>query len=601
MKLISLDKYLKQQIFRWSLLGLALSTVISIPALIYSEILSAERQISILAKSAVRSFRPQILSDNIRYVEFQLKNALDLKPGESAVIRGPDLKPIYQLDNHDFAPKCTKPKVACWSSGYGAVTMIYPIYFDENNNSLYGYLELTIHPSRDNTMLTALALLLTTAFVLQALGLSSVLTRSYGRITFILSKWANHLKTNPQARFIDSINLPFIELEALNEAIVGLNLEIDRLKEDAAKNAKLEGQIALARQVVHDIRSPLSALNFVVASVQNLPEDRRLLIRGVAQRINDIANKLLSQSKQMKSDRDQVPEDVIESVDSTSEPLMLVASLDSVVSEKRIQFRELMGIDIQADLIDGYGLFAKIHATEFARVISNLVNNSVEAISGEGWVKIGIRNSGTSINIAIADNGKGIPAEILARLGKSGVTYGKDGSQSGSGLGIYHARETLEKSGGQFSITSTLGQGTVVTLTLPKTSAPKWFIEKIEVPKGLTVVSLDDDQTVHQVWANRFQSGGAAANINHLMFTSLEQFQLWIDQNKSLTALYLVDYEFLGHADNGLNIIERTGINHNSILVTSRYEERSVRDHAESLGVKIVPKGLAPFVPILIG
>ena len=39
--------------------------------------------------------------------------------------------------------------------------------------------------------------------------------------------------------------------------------------------------------------------------------------------------------------------------------------------------------------------------------------------------------------LSIQDRGKGIPADILARLGQQGETHGKAG---GSGLGLYHAR-----------------------------------------------------------------------------------------------------------------------------------------------------------------
>jgi anti-sigma regulatory factor (Ser/Thr protein kinase) len=353
----------------------------------------------------------------------------------------------------------------------------------------------------------------------------------------------------------------------------------------------------LARQVSHDIRSPLSALNMIVTSLKELPEEKRLIIRNAAQRINDIANGLLQQSKgfEKKAQLGAVKSGTL------ANPIMLVALLDAIVSEKRIQFRERMEIDIQGDLNQGYGLFARVNPVEFARVISNLVNNSVEAMANGGRVNIAIRGYKDQVAVIVSDTGKGIPAEVLARLGERGVTHGKEGTQSGSGLGVYHAREMVEKAGGKLSIQSQVGMGTMITITLPRVETPPWFVEAITVSAHATLVSVDDDKTIHQIWAGRLSSAGAAlANIQHLSFSSMDQFENWATDNGSSVALFLIDYEFLGQTGNGLDLIERAGIAKKAILVTSRYEEPQVRTQADSIGVKILPKTLAPFVPLKI-
>jgi FixJ family two-component response regulator len=173
--------------------------------------------------------------------------------------------------------------------------------------------------------------------------------------------------------------------------------------------------------------------------------------------------------------------------------------------------------------------------------------------------------------------------------------------QSGSGLGVHHARETVEKSGGRLSIQSQVGAGTQITLTLPRVETPKWFVEKISVPRGATVASVDDDQTIHQIWAGRLSSAGAmAADVQHLTFSSLEQFESWAIQSVPNRSIFLVDFEFLAQSGNGLDTIERTGISSKAILVTSRYEEPHVRARADAMGVRILPKTLAPFVPLAV-
>jgi FixJ family two-component response regulator len=325
-----------------------------------------------------------------------------------------------------------------------------------------------------------------------------------------------------------------------------------------------------------------------------LPEEKRLLIRNATQRINDIANGLLQQGKT------QSEKVAIRTSGQRDEVTMLVALLDSIISEKRSQYRNRMGVEIQGDLAMGYGIFVAIKPAEFFRVISNLINNSVEAIEGSGRILVGIRSYKNEVSVIVSDNGKGIPPEILEQLGQRGVTHGKNGTQSGSGLGVYHARETVENAGGKFAIQSQLGAGTMVTLTLPRAAAPRWFVEKILVPAGTSLVSVDDDQTIHQIWAGRLSSAGEAANVQHLSFSSIEHFEDWATDQPSKAAIFLVDYEFLGQKGTGIDLIERTGIADRAILVTSRYEEPHVRARADALGLRILPKAQASLVPLIV-
>ena len=335
-------------------------------------------------------------------------------------------------------------------------------------------------------------------------------------------------------------------------------------------------------QVAHDIRSPLSALNMVLETVNSLPENKRLLIRNATQRINDIANTLIRSQSQKGS-----------VVDSELEDTMLGPLIDTLMTEKRMQFRGRMEVEIIGDLSKSYGLFARISIVELSRVISNLVNNSVEAISEAGRVTVGIRDFQDQIGILIVDTGKGIPPEVLNRLGESRLSFGKDvKSGSGSGFGLFHARGTMQKLGGALSIESRLGRGTIVTLTLPKMKAPPWFVSKIEIPADTTIVSVDDDKSIHQVWAGRL------SNFKHIMFSSIDQFEKWLVADDTKSRLFLVDHDFGNQSRDGLEAIERLGILSQSILVTSRYEDIRIRDYAVRLGVKILPKAFVPLVPL---
>lgn len=75
----------------------------------------------------------------------------------------------------------------------------------------------------------------------------------------------------------------------------------------------------------------------------------------------------------------------------------------------------------------------------------------------------------------------------------------------------------------------------------------------------------------------------------------------WVNtQSPKKDILYLIDYEFLGQQLNGLDVICALGIENESVLVTSLFEEPNVLNQAKSISVKIIPKSMAVFVPFCI-
>ena len=377
-------------------------------------------------------------------------------------------------------------------------------------------------------------------------------------------------------------SLRIIELEKVWETV-------DRLGK-ATRNKVL---VDITTRVAHDIRSPLSALNMVVGTLCSIPEPKRLLIRNATNRINDIANDLVKQGKIAKAFECA---STVNTLQTKQEPVMLVALVDSVVSEKRLQYRERSDLDIIGDFDSSYGIFATVDAAELARSISNLIDNSVQAISGSGKILIGISGTNHEARISICDDGCGIPSEMIAQVGVRGFSSGKAGSSSGLGLGVCHAREMAEQAGGRLTIHSKLGDGTFITILLPRAESPSWFLEQIDLTREMAVISIDDDQTIHQVWAGRFAA--LDIGLRHLKFTSLNSFSAWMAQGKPVNAQYLFDQEFLGQDSNGLRIIDQHNIHQQTILVTSHFDDKSFRESAGARGLRILPKTLVGLVPI---
>ena len=373
---------------------------------------------------------------------------------------------------------------------------------------------------------------------------------------------------------------------------LGLAARIKLLKDSLAQQLAVS---AFASQVAHDIRSPLAALAVLEKELPQLPESKRVLLRSAVSRIRDIANSLLARDLEIKAAMGGATGEAHVSVE------LLSSLVDGILTEKRLQYRSKIGVVIEADLDSGaYGLFALLAPAEFKRDLSNLINNAVEAVGENGRVLVSLAGEDGQVVVRIADNGRGIPAEVLTRLGEKGITHGKPG---GLGLGIHHAKADAAVWGGDLEIRSESGRGTTVAFKLPRAVPPAWFVPRLELPAGGVVVVLDDDSTIHQVWQGRFDSLRAkemGVEIRH--FFRPDELRAWTKANpqKALGALYLADYELLGDRETGLDLISALGLMKQAILVTSRAEEPPIVEKCVRLGVRLLPKGLAGFVPALI-
>ena len=281
---------------------------------------------------------------------------------------------------------------------------------------------------------------------------------------------------------------------------------------------------------------------------------------------------------------------------------LLLPVLDLIITEKRIEYRDKINVTINFDQTnESYGLFCSINPTEIKRILSNIINNAVEAlINQKGSIEIRLFQCNNSkIHIEIIDNGKGIPQEYINQLGIRGNSFGK---VTGSGLGLAHAKETLEILGGTLEIRSKIDQGTVITLILPKADAPDWFVPKLILKPTSTVIVFDDDQSIHQIWEGRLEPflQDHSKNIKILHYSNPLELKKYYGQNFAdlENAIFLMDYEILNHFESGLNLIEELGIQQQAILVTSRYEETDIRSRCKQLNVRLIPKSMSGFVPI---
>ena len=210
----------------------------------------------------------------------------------------------------------------------------------------------------------------------------------------------------------------------------------------------------MAAQVAHDIRSPLAALKAIrTALTSDLPELDSVFASSLT-RLESIARTLLEKGRQ------PAPPET-----SDSQPIgqivrdIITEKQTTLGADSRIQFK---GLECEQDF---WGRVSLKNRSDFERILSNLISNSIDALSEVGRIEVGLdRSSDGALTVEVEDTGSGIPAHLIPRLTERGATFGK---KDGNGLGLYHASETLKSWGGTLHISSTPGKGTRVRMLIP--------------------------------------------------------------------------------------------------------------------------------------
>ena len=104
-------------------------------------------------------------------------------------------------------------------------------------------------------------------------------------------------------------------------------------------------------------------------------------------------------------------------------------------------------------------------AKRLTQVFVNLLSNAAQAIAERGTIRLRTTMSGDEVEVAITDDGSGIPASVEAHLFEPFVTT--KGPTATAGLGLYVCHNVVRQHGGEIQIESEVGRGTTVRVRLP--------------------------------------------------------------------------------------------------------------------------------------
>lgn len=406
--------------------------------------------------------------------------------------------------------------------------------------------------------------------------------------------------------YVVSIKSPLFDENGEVIGIIGTSIDITAEKEAERLRLENASQKALAQeqerftkiihQAIHDLRSPILSVSMMSDSAKDIPENKRIDLRNATKRIEAITLDLLVKYRD-GTDNEQILEKEKKSLFSI--PL----AIDQIIKEKEYQHIKLEHIKFKADFSQsGMFVYANAQPSSFLRILSNLLNNSVESMKekgGEILVSVMVKEGETEIRIK--DQGCGIKPEILEKINDSvSVTYGKE---NGSGVGLVQVREALARNKGKIAIESQEGIGTEIVITLPRAKTPDWICQGIMLGTKDILVVLDDDDSIHGAWDARFEP--IVSKYQDIEVKHFTQGQEAIDYINGLSpqdkkrVFLLSDYELIDQGVNGLDVMARTTVLR-SVLVTSHYSNPKITSRVEHIGSKLLPKTIASQITIEI-
>jgi signal transduction histidine kinase len=270
---------------------------------------------------------------------------------------------------------------------------------------------------------------------------------------------------------VDLGNLDPVPLPKRNDEIGELQesyrIMMIRLREEELERKKTQEMLGstekmatigtLAAGIAHEINSPLTGAMHSVRALSKetlTPQKRDQYLRVVGESL------------------DRIRRAVSQMLDYSTVHAVNVSDCDlSRIVGKTLELLEYQigrnGIEVENRLPT---LNVRADAHRIEQVFVNLVLNAIAAMPSGGRLEIRHVDDGSSLTIAVADTGEGIPEANIERIFEPFFTT--KGTGKGTGLGLAVCRKIVEQHGGKISVSSRPGEGATFFVSLPHSSVP---------------------------------------------------------------------------------------------------------------------------------
>jgi PAS domain S-box-containing protein len=304
----------------------------------------------------------------------------------------------------------------------------------------------------------------------------------------------------------------------LEERVAERTAELMHAEEALRQSQKMEAIGQLTGGIAHDFNNLLAGISGSLELIEKRMAEGRLAgmdryiqaAQGASRRAATLTQRLLAFSR--RQTLDPKPTDVNR----------LVLGMEDLI-------RRSVGPDVRVTLDTAKDLWVTcIDASQLENALLNLCINSRDAMTPDGG-DLTIRTynvtldaaearsrdlpAGDYVKMSVTDTGSGMTPEVIAKAFDPFFTTKPLGHGTGLGLSMIHG--FMRQSGGQVRIESAPGQGTTITLALPRWSGSADASETSDVEvvaeepgHGETILVIDDEETVRMLVVEVLEDAG---------------------------------------------------------------------------------------------
>jgi len=213
--------------------------------------------------------------------------------------------------------------------------------------------------------------------------------------------------------------------------------------------------------VSHDVKTPVSAICQVLRGITEgydsiTDTDKKahlMMLRSTSEALKDRMENIIKWVKQELASSAVTPEEF--GVNALVEDC--IKTLETAIGVKSLKVVNAVPVDLKAH----------DDASVVSMVLQNLLSNAVKYSYPDGEITVTSEQRDDRIWLSVADNGMGIGEKKLEKIFNYMTTSSKGvGGETGTGIGLFVSKQFIDKIGGEITIESAKGQGTMVRFSI---------------------------------------------------------------------------------------------------------------------------------------
>jgi signal transduction histidine kinase len=243
----------------------------------------------------------------------------------------------------------------------------------------------------------------------------------------------------------------------------GLNTIIDYINRMAKELSGMETlRTDFIANVSHELKTPLSVMQNYGTLLQqpDLTEEKRLeYARAITDASRSLANMVSNILKLNKLENQTIYPSTV-TYDLGGQLCECLVGLEDVWDKK--------GLEIEADVAED--VYVTADPELLTLVWNNLFSNAIKFTEAGGKISLTLKSEGGKAIVQVADTGCGISPEVGKHIFEKFYQGDTSHASKGNGLGLALVKRVMDITGGDISVSSEVGKGSVFTVTLAQTN-----------------------------------------------------------------------------------------------------------------------------------